>query len=818
MKSTILFSLLAPASFLPAHSAALAQAAPDSATDADAETQAEEPSADELEEEEIVVVGARPRGAVIGDIPPENTLAAADIRATGATDVTELLEALAPQIGSARGRGGERPILLLNGQRISSFRELRDIPTEAIARVEILPEEVALRYGYKADQRVVNFVLRQRFRSTSVRLDGETATEGGYLSGLADITRLTIGSTGRTTVNVRAEGNGLLTESERDVDLPAGSEVDDREARSLQGSRRLLRGSLVSNRQIGTVGATANLELERSTGRALLGLSDALLSPLVRNSRTESAHAGLALNGAAGGWRWSATGNADLARSTTLSDPSEESASRDRTRSIRRSVDLDLLANGTLAELPAGDLAASVRLGGGALQLDSSRHRAGASSDTDLARSRAFVSGNLDIPLSRRSRNADALGNLTLNLNAQAEALSDFGTLSTFGAGVNWSPVNRLNLSANWTREEGSPSIESLGDPVLETPETRVFDFTRGETALVTAVTGGNPDLLADRRSVLKIAGNWRVLDDRPNLRLRAEFVRSRIDDPASSFPGASAALEAAFPDRFERNEAGELIRVDLRPVNFEEARRDTLRWGFDLSQPLQSRRPSPEQIARFRQARGAAQPSQNGSGAPAPTAEPQNESGFGRGGGRFGGQGGGRGGRLSLSLTHTVNLRDEVIIAPGLPELDYLDGEAVGSTGGRPRHEVELSGGWSNNGLGARMEVDWRSGSRVDGGEGTGLRFSPVTTADLRLFANLGQQWGLVSRHPWLRGSSVRLEVDNLFNARPRVRDSDGDVPSRYQPDLLDPLGRTISISFRKLFLPPRGFFRPGGGGRGER
>jgi hypothetical protein len=33
--------------------------------------------------------------------------------------------------------------------------------------------------------------------------------------------------------------------------------------------------------------------------------------------------------------------------------------------------------------------------------------------------------------------------------------------------------------------------------------------------------------------------------------------------------------------------------------------------------------------------------------------------------------------------------------------------------------------------------------------------------------------------------------------------------VPVNYQPDLLDPLGRTIMISIRKLFLPPASFFR---------
>src|SRR5215218_1761963 len=167
------------------------------------------------EEEEIVVVGARPRGSVLGDIPPENTLDARDVRATGANNINELLEALAPQIGSAQGRGGERPVMLLNGQRISSFRELRDIPTEAIQRVEILPEEVALKYGYRADQKVVNIVLRQRFRSTTAQAAFGAATDGGYTTGNVDLTRFLVQRRGRTTLNLHASHNSLLTEAER---------------------------------------------------------------------------------------------------------------------------------------------------------------------------------------------------------------------------------------------------------------------------------------------------------------------------------------------------------------------------------------------------------------------------------------------------------------------------------------------------------------------------------------------------------------------------------------------------------------------------
>jgi hypothetical protein len=54
-----------------------------------------------------------------------------------------------------------------------------------------------------------------------------------------------------------------------------------------------------------------------------------------------------------------------------------------------------------------------------------------------------------------------------------------------------------------------------------------------------------------------------------------------------------------------------------------------------------------------------------------------------------------------------------------------------------------------------------------------------------------------------------VRLEVRNLFNTKPRVRDAAGEMPFSYQPDLLDPLGRTVGFSIRKLFSPPPGFFR---------
>lgn len=198
--------------------------------------------------------------------------------------------------------------------------------------------------------------------------------------------------------------------------------------------------------------------------------------------------------------------------------------------------------------------------------------------------------------------------------------------------------------------------------------------------------------------------------------------------------------------------------------------------------------------------------------GAGPPPGGPGGSGGFGPGGGGFGGGrfGGNRqGGRLQFSLTDTINLVDEVRIRQGIPKLDYLNGDAAGSNGGTPRHLVEAQGGYYNNGLGARVSANWRSGTHVDSSDGNDLDFSALATFDLRLFANLGERFDLVSRHPWLRGTSFRFEVANIFDAKPKVRDASGEVPFSYQPDLLDPLGRTISISIRKLFLPPPSFFR---------
>ena len=172
---------------------------------------------------EIVVTAERIRGSVDTDVPPVEELNEADIAAIGASSLTDLVAAVAPQANSGRGRGGGMPIILLNGQRVSGFRELRDLPPEAIRQVQIFPEEVALKYGFRPDQRVINFILKDNFASFATEIQHAQPEDGGFGSNEFEATLTRIGSKTRFNLDIELERSTALTESERDLIGSGGS-------------------------------------------------------------------------------------------------------------------------------------------------------------------------------------------------------------------------------------------------------------------------------------------------------------------------------------------------------------------------------------------------------------------------------------------------------------------------------------------------------------------------------------------------------------------------------------------------------------------
>ena len=144
------------------------------------------------------------------------------------------------------------------------------------------------------------------------------------------------------------------------------------------------------------------------------------------------------------------------------------------------------------------------------------------------------------------------------------------------------------------------------------------------------------------------------------------------------------------------------------------------------------------------------------------------------------------------------------MLVAPEGPFLDLLDGDAVGE-GGVSRHKIELEGGVFYKGVGVRATGSYLSGTTVKGSGLPGssdLHFGDLAKLDLRLFVNLEQQKWLTGETPgFWKGARFSLRLDNLFDAHQRVTDENGVVPLRYQPGLIDPIGRSFSVEFRKMF-----------------
>jgi len=740
--------------------------------------------------DEVVVAGRREPGAVIGDITPEVQLSAQDIRALGVSNVAELLQALGPQLGSGRGRGGERPIVLVNGVRVSGFGEIRDLPSEAILRTDILPEEVALKYGFRANQRVVNIVLRPRFQAFTAEANGRNTTAGGRAGAELNGNWLRIQRDERLQFDLKLRSDDPLLESQRRIVGADGLARSDAPYRSLLPDSEGWTSNAVWTKPFAEGrSATINLSFDRNERLALLGLRDELPTDsniIRRNTESTEAQLGAIYQGLTAGWRWSATLNAD--RNESESTTSGEGLSG---RSRSDSLDVDLVANGSLFEVPAGELSLTARTSLGSRSIDSLSRRFGIERNSELDRDRREAQLSFDLPLLSNAGDRGQFGNLSLNANAALEDLSDVGTLETYGFGVNWNRARKVRLLASVSHDEGAPSMQQLGGAIIATPRVRSFDFLRGETRDIVRIDGGNPELRPDSRRVHKLGFSTRPLDE-VDLSITADFIRTTTDNLIASLPLATAEAEAAFAERFLRDDDGRLLSIDARALNLGSREREELRWSVSLSRPW-----GPQPEPPF--ARGAGGPRSAAAAQGPPLDEAARRARMAQVSERM--MSFARRGSWQLSFSHTHRLADTVSLGSSGARLDLLNGNALFDSNGIASDELELQFGGARNGYGGRLVTRWRSGTVVRSADNA-LDFAALTTVNLRLFADLGLQ-PIAQTYPMLRGARVSLVVDNLFDERQPVRDAAGTTPFGYQRDLLDPQGRSIRLSLRKLFLP---------------
>lgn len=784
--------------------------------------------------DDIVVTAPRQAGSVISDVPPIVEIDANAVESYGAASITELLSALAPQTGPGRGRGGGGPVVLLNGIRVSGFGELRDIPPEAIQRVQILPEEVALQYGYSADQRVVNFILKDNFRAITVDAEYGGSTAGARRESELQATLVRIGKAQRLTLGGTYEAGTSVLENQRGILQRAAifPFADTGQYRTLlPGSDSIKLNGVLNRKLTDAISATLNASWQRDTSNALLGVPTATLTAggqtitrgflptLARSTTTDALHGGITVNGNMAKWLWTLTGNYDRSITQTLTDrgvdgvalqalasaagtifnpfaPTTDSPlpylARDTARLQTDTSNGIYTLSGAVLQLPAGTVRTTIRAGFATTRLASLSVRSGAAQSIRLARDEANGRVNIDIPLANADRDvAGALGRLSINANIAYRKLSDFGGLLSFGYGLNWQPLEGLTVLASALGAETEPSIGDLGNPILTTPSVPTYDYTRGETVLVTRISGGNPTLVRERQRDTKASVNYQP-PSLKGLTVGVDYFRNRSTNPVAGFPTLTPDIEAAFPGRVVRDATGRLVSIDSRSVNFAATRSDVIRVGFTFQK-------------EFGRPAGGRGPGSSGAGGGGRPDGPGPRPGGGFGGGGFGGGGfgrGGDGGRWTIALYDNIRFLDQVQVRPGLPVLDLLGGDATGGNGGSPRHSFDLDAGWFNKGIGIRATGSYQSGSVVTGSTAAStLRFGDLATFNLNAFLNFDSRKKLVEQVPFLKGARFRLSVQNVFNTIRDVRDGAGLVPIGFQPGYIDARGRYIELDFRKRF-----------------
>jgi iron complex outermembrane recepter protein len=813
------------------------------------------PSAANLRDrQEIVIVGER-RSAV-KNVDPIATLDSNDIAATGATTVPELLRAIRPLTESS---GGGEPIFLLNGQRTSGYDEIGSLPPEAIDKVEVLPEPAALRYGYPPTRRVLNFITKRDFRQAEARGSVGTTTRRGSTTANANLNVTRLHKDGRLTFALESRHTSSILQSERhtvpDPDVlfdglgnvtgvnfgeidPAlsaavGQVVTVVPVPDVEADRSSLAGYVAAANQPrlfdvgpyrtlqprndawkaeavladglgGTLSGSLNVTAEKSTDRTLSGPAAATLrvpasnpyspfaetvllqryltevDPLHVGQTTTTLHGGGTLRGTPAGWRWDLSGAFDQKLVSGISehgiDLSAANAAiaaganpfvpldlsllsnrlTDRARLLTRTMGTKLVVTSTPVALPAGAVTVTGTVEAERLSADSATRGANPF-DLRLGRTRTEVAVALDVPLTSRANKVLAsVGDLSVNASANARRVSGFGALYDHTLGLTWSPIKGIQFVLQDKSSGTAPAMDKLTSPIVVVPNVSVFDYTTGRTEVVTLTIGGNPDLAAERRHVRSIAINLKPFAS-SNIRVGATYEDTDIRNQTGDVFALTRQFEDIFRDRFVRDSSGRLVAVTFQPTDFYRERQRTLNMTLSAGGSIGRKPPAAAPGAK-----------EKGDERPHYWA--------------------GAGPRIWFS--------DRLQLRPGTPVLDLLGGDTVKGWG-MPRVTSYFYSGINYLGNGANIDGWIQGRARVLGGStASDLSFSGIFKLNVGAYISVHH---FLRKQGWTRHLQLKLDVENVTDAHQDVRDRNRRVPNRFQPDYLDPIGRTVKLTLRK-------------------
>ncbi|MEM1035565.1 MAG: hypothetical protein AAGI14_02265 [Pseudomonadota bacterium] len=701
-----------------------------------------------LELEEVIVDGSYLKGSSLSEFEPELVLTKSDIAAYGVSSIAELLEIIEVETSSGKQRRSEPPVVLINGRRVSGFRELDNYPVEALARVEVLPEEASLAYGFTANQRVINFILEDDLQIIPINTRTQAPKSGGTLSNVLTVSRVKIDGPDRFTLRGQYSASSPLLESERSIIPFATTQAPS--SRSLLPETEsyeisALKSFALPDDALGTL----SLRFEDSETTILTGLSPLDASQLSQDIGSQTVNFGLTINSKLAANTWSAVASYDHA-DRSFENIGNLGATFDPVETTSSLFKADLNGNFSVSQTDFGAITAS-----GALGVRAETYTDGADS-TDLSRDTAYVQAALSVPLPLEE---ERFGRGSLSIDGQLSDISDVGTLSDYGVTANWIPIEGLTLTYSWASEEIAPTLFELGLPQSFSPNRALFDLAEAETVVTTVVDGGNPDLSKTSRTISKLGASWTPWEDR-KLTFGTNYIVSESTDDIRSFTIPTARLDESGLGLAVRDQTGALTLFDRTPINVSKVNSKSLRNTLSWSIPIKAK------LAKT-------PPKRKRSGRP---------------------------GTRRLSIVHRWELENEVELGLADITLDLLNGDTIDSNLATPKHALDVTYYRWNNGWGFYGSVQYRSGGSLDTGTDE-LTFSETVRVILSGSYEFNYSDPILDRFPILEETRLTIGLANALNDVVTVENSLGQTPLAYQPDVLDPVGLGWRIELRKRF-----------------
>ena len=811
----------------------------------------------EDDERASAIIVTAPRGSAIADVPPIAEFDADAVAALGAATMDDVVRTIR---GATQSADGSPPIYLLNAQRVSGYPEIGSLPPEAIEKIEVLPEQAALKFGFPPTRRVVNFITKRSFRQVEVRASAGTLTRGGSstLKANAGLTRL-IGDA-RLTLALEYRRTDPVFQSDRDIapdpDVPfdAIGNVTGSEGGEIDPALSAAAGEPVTiapvpaapghRNDLAAFAAGANRPRLFDIGpyRTMTPRNDALKAEAVFADRIGETLAG------------SLSLSAEQSRDRTLSGPATARLAVPESNP-GSPFTVPVVLNRYLTEVdPLGDdlttttLHAGVTLRGAVAgwqwdftgALDHRQVGGHGEQQIDPAAANAAIAGGADpfAPLDpallaarltdrgrQRTRTAGGkavasntpvwlpAGGVTVTLTAEAEAQ---------GTDTRVRGPNPSELHLSRTRLEGGLAV----DLPLASRRAEVLPVL-GELSLNASLNarevsgfGSLHDLTyglawapIEGVQLLATARSSATAPDMTQLSAPVTRVPNvPVYDVTNRRTELVTLIQGGNPDLAATRRESRSLALNLKPFAARELRLAATYEAVQLHDQtgtVYAITPQTDAIlpdlfvrdATGRLVQVAYQPTNF-------TLQRQRTLSLTlNANGRLGKPPPppppGSTGRVQQAPSYyggigpTFKFLDRLQLRPGTPALDLLDGDTISGTG-TSRAYGYIYGGINYNGFGATFDGWYSAPSEVRGATpADDLSFSSV----LRLnFAAYMPVHRVLEHEQWTRGMQLRLDVRNVTDHRQRVRDAGGATPNRYQSDYLDPTGRAVTLTLRKF------------------